>query len=567
MTTRKISTVLILIGMLSSFCTSNRQVAKIEPSNSAINAEEESSKENSKNPENLYPFGVREETEALELILKDAELLYQKGKENHDNRNYERAEIFFDECLDLLENCGFDFEDHPRIDHAYYTYLSDIRRLEIQSIFNNQEEPEFPLLDELGTTESPLDFIANVNLYEIEIDPGLENLVSEDLRRTQYDIPIVVNKQVLKFLDYYQGRGRKATEESLKRSGRYIDLFKSIFREHDLPLDLIYLANVESLFKPSAYSRARARGIWQFMKGTGRLYGLEIDWWLDERLDFVKSTETAARYLKDLHDEFGDWYLALAAYNGGPGRVRRALNRYGDLDYWTMTQRRMLPRETRNFVPSILASILIFRNPEHYGFHIEPDNPLEYEFVNLDYQVDLDVIAESIGMDFEAIRTLNPELMRGVTPFETSDYRLKVPLGKSQLLLTKLAALPPEKRLRLKHHKVRQGETLSVIASRYGTSIRAIADVNRIRNIHRLKLGQDLIIPLSDWKAAALSSQGKGDPSIGRHTVRRGDSMYQIARYYGVSLQNLYQWNNLGPKDIIHPGQEILLQPGSHSND
>ena len=436
----------------------------------------------------------------------------------------------------------------------------------MRTVFNH-DELEFPLLDELGTTESPLDVIANVNLYEIEIDPGLESLVSEDLRKTQYDFPIVVNKQVLKFLDYYQGQGRKATEEALSRSGRYIGLFKKIFSEQKTPLDLIYMANVESLFKPSAYSRARARGIWQFMKGTGRLYGWESGWWLDERLDFEKATESAARHLKDLNEEFGDWYLALAAYNVGPGRVRRALRRYGDLDYWTMTRRRMLPRETRNFVPSILASILIYRNPEHYGFHVEPEAPLQYERVKLDYQVDLDVIAESIGVGFDEMRNLNPELIRGVTPFETKDYRLKVPEGKSRTLLTKLAELPPDKRLRLKHHKVKQGETLSVIAFRYGSSIRAIAEVNHIRNIHRLSLGQDLIIPMSDWKATVSRGRGKGDPSVGRHTVSRGDSLYEIARYYGISLQDLFRWNNLQPGDYIHPGQKIHLKPNSQIND
>jgi len=502
----------------------------------------------------------------LELVLSDAELLCRKGRQAHDQGLYDRSRLFFDECLSLLEESGYEFETHPRLEQAYQSCLSEVRRLEMMTAFN-QVEPEFPLLDELGTTESPLDVIVNVNLYEIEVDPGLEDLVSEDLKRTKYDFPIVVNKQVLKFLDYYQGPGRKALEEALRRSGRYIDRFREIFKEQGVPLDLIYMASVESLFKPSAYSRARARGIWQFMKGTGRLYGLKIDWWLDERLDFEKATVSAARHLKDLYEEFGDWYLALAAYNVGPGRVRRALRRYGDLDYWTMTKRHMLPRETRNFVPSILASILIYRNPEHYGFHVEIEPSLRYETVQLDFQVDLSVVADSIGVSFEEMRTLNPELVRGVTPFETGNYRLKVPVGKSGLLSEKLAELPPDKRLRLKHHKVRKGETLSLIASRYGTSIRAIAEVNRIRNIHRLSLGQDLIIPMSDWRAAVLRGKGRGDPSIGKHTVRRGDSLYGIARYYGVSLQDLFRWNDLHPGDYIHPGQEILLKPNSRNHD
>jgi membrane-bound lytic murein transglycosylase D len=183
----------------------------------------------------------------------------------------------------------------------------------------------------------------------------------------------------------------------------------------------------------------------------------------------------------------------------------------------------------------------------------------------LEYQVDLEVVAEAIGSTFGEMRALNPELQRGVTPFEMEGYRLKVPPGKADLLLQKLAELPPEKRLRLRHHKVRSGETLSYVASKYGTSIRAIAEVNHIRNVNRLSIGQDLIIPLSDWKAAAFSDMG--DRSAVKHTVRRGDSLYEISRYYGVSLQNLFKWNNIHPGDYIHPGQEIRLKPHSRVDD
>ena len=290
--------ILFLFGILSSFCNSNRKVTdgiQAVPVSSAI--ETTDTVPPVLDPEVVYPSGEREKRETLERVVSDAELLFETGKTFHDSGSYDRARLFFDECLDLLEISGFEFEEHPLIEHAYQSHLSSIRRLEMRIVFNH-DEPEFPLLDELGTTESPLDVIANVNLYEIEIDPELESLVSKDLKKTQYDFPIVVNKQVLKFLDYYQGRGRKATEEALRRSGRYMGLFKKIFSEQEMPLDLIYMANVESLFKPSAYSRARARGIWQFMAGTGRMYGLEVGWWLDERLDFEKATESAGTAFK-----------------------------------------------------------------------------------------------------------------------------------------------------------------------------------------------------------------------------------------------------------------------------
>jgi membrane-bound lytic murein transglycosylase D len=327
------------------------------------------------------------------------------------------------------------------------------------------------------------------------------------------------------------------------------------------------MAHVESLFKPQAYSRARARGIWQFVKGTARLYGLKVGWWLDERLDYRKATRSAALCLKDLYEQFGSWYLALAAYNGGPGRVARVIQRYGEMDYWTMAKRRLLPRETRNFVPSILAAIIISRNPGRYGFVVESEPPLEFETVSLDYQVDLAVIAESIGVPLQTMMVLNPELQRGVTPFETESYQLKVPPGTSDLLTQQLAKIPPEKRLRLKHHRVRQGETLSHISARYGVSIRGIAEVNRIRNIHRLRLGQDLIIPLTERGATGSAESRKKALKAGKHTVRQGDSLYRIARLYGVALDDLFRWNNIRPGEHIHPGQQISISSSTSARD
>jgi membrane-bound lytic murein transglycosylase D len=294
------------------------------------------------------------------------------------------------------------------------------------------------------------------------------------------------------------------------------------------------------------------------MAGTGRVYGLKVNWWVDERMDYEKATRSAARMLKDLKEEFGDWYVVLAAYNVGKGRVGRALKRYGEMDYWTMVKRRLIPRETRNFVPSILAAMIIYKNPARYGFNVEKDPPMDREKVAVPFQADLKVIAELIGVEADVLDEMNPELLRGITPFETEDYYLKVPPGKAIAAAEQLSDLPPEKRLRWAHHKVRQGETLSVIAARYGVSIRAIADMNRIRNVNRLSLGQDLVIPLSDYRAVA-STEGGSVPQNGSHIVRRGDSLYRIARQYGVRMNDLFRWNNLGPRDTIHPGQEIRL--------
>ncbi len=501
---------------------------------------------------------------AVSSVIDEALQIYEQGKVSWFSGNREAARAFFRKSLDKLSSSEFEFADDTRVEETYRNLLSEMQRLKIVASLS-LKEPAFPILDSLEPTESPLDEIGAVDLYKVEVGPGLEDRVSEDLRNTKFDIPIVVTKEVLKFLDYYQGRGRRHMEASLIRSGKYLPLFRKIFEKEGVPLDLVYMAHVESLFKPQAYSRARALGIWQFMKGTALLYGLKTGWWLDERLDFHKSTVSAALYLKDLYEEFGSWDLALAAYNGGPGRISRVIRRYGEMDYWTMAKRRLLVRETRNYVPSILAAIIISRNPEHYGFKVEPAPPLEFETVALDYQVDLAVIAESLDVPLARIAELNPELQRGVTPFEAAGYRLKVPPGSGDLLTQQLAKIPPEKRLRLTHHSVRQGETLSHISARYGVSIAAIAEMNHIRNINRLRLGQDLIIPLSSSRVARAEGMRQNPPKSGRYTVQQGDSLYRIARLYGIALKDLFRWNDIQPGELIHPGQEIRLSAGTSS--
>ena len=455
-----------------------------------------------------------------------------------------------------------EFLSGPFLQRNYDILLTALPTLEIVKPADEAESPDYP------PESTPLDELADLNLFTIQVDPHLKELISEDLLETRYDIPVVLNSRVLRFLNHYQNRWRDIMERGLKRSGKYVDLFREIFKREGLPQDLVYVPHTESLFNPRAYSRARAKGIWQFIRLTGRKQGLKQDWWIDERSDIVKSTEAAARFLKELHEQFGDWYLALAAYNVGPGRIQRILNRYGPIDYWAMVKRRLLPRETRNYVPSILAALIIYRNPERYGFHTEPDPRIQFETLSLDYQVDLGVVSESIGVPLAELEDLNPELTYGVTPKDYSEYRLKVPPGKAELLKSRLATLPEEKRLQLQHHRVRRGETLSVIAGRYGVPLRAIAHTNSIRNIHRIREGQDLIIPIGARSAINryVSRRGSGQRPRSlkpTYVVRRGDSLGRIARRYGVTVKQLERWNNLKPGAIIYPGQKLAARNAS----
>ncbi|HUG42838.1 MAG TPA: LysM peptidoglycan-binding domain-containing protein [Acidobacteriota bacterium] len=420
-----------------------------------------------------------------------------------------------------------------------------------------------PLFRELPADfPSPWDEIKLTNPYSVEIDPTLGDRIRADLQNARFEIPVVVNKEVLYYLDFYQTRARRSMELGLRRAARYLPLFERIFQEEGVPRDLIFMAHVESLFHPLAISRARARGIWQFMQGTGRLYDLDVNWWVDERSDLEKSTRAAARHLRDLHEQFGDWHLVLAAYNCGPARVARALERHGPMDYWTMVERRHLPRETRLFVPAILAAVMIHRLPERFGFEPPLELPFEYDTIEIPFQIDLRTIAEESSIDAEELLGLNPQLLRGVTPPEALPYRVHLPSGSREAVATALERIPPERRLRFAHHRVRKGETLSAISARYGASIRALAETNRIRNVHRLRIGQELLIPLS--LSDAPPSRAYSAPQV--YTVRRGDSLYRIARRFGLNVRKLMELNRLESQSILQPGQRLRLQEATSTD-
>ena len=285
---------------------------------------------------------------------------------------------------------------------------------------------------------------------------------------------------------------------SLARSGRYIDRMKEIFKEEGLPEDLVYLALIESGFNPYAFSRSGAVGIWQFMPYTGRHYGLEINWWIDERRDLDKSTRAAAAYLKNLYALFDDWYLAAAAYNAGEGKLGRAIKRYNTNDFWNLSQKSYLKQETRNYVPRFLAILTIARNPEQYGFEdIEYEAPLDYEVVNVQYAMDLAVVADGCGKDLKYLKKLNPQLTRGCTPpARPGGYSLKVPKGEGERFLAFCTKLKPSQRLTFVRHKIKSGETLSHIASRYNVSIHSIMDSNNLSSRHKIRAGKYVVVPV-----------------------------------------------------------------------
>lgn len=384
-------------------------------------------------------------------------------------------------------------------------------------------------------------------------------------------LPVESNERVEAFIALFQGPQKGFMERALRRSGRYSQRMKEILREEGLPEELVYLAIIESGFNPHAYSRAHAMGTWQFIASTGRRYGLVINWWVDERRDLEKSTRAAARYLKDLHGMFDDWYLAAAAYNAGEGRLQRAIRRYDSNCFWDISRHRYLQLETRDYVPKFLAALTIAKDPDRYGFgEVQYDPPLLYETVTVPDATDLAVIAKGCGTTLALLNQLNPQLQRGCTPPHYANYEVKIPLGTRDSFLAYYQALDPAKRLTFRRHEIRKNETLSHIAKRYGVSVDSIVEMNRLKNRHAIREGRSLIIPLpTGYPVVAHRIQPREpvklqDPSgqgcrKAVHVVEKGDSLWLISQRYGVSLSSLLDWNRMHRSSRIHPGQRIVV--------
>jgi membrane-bound lytic murein transglycosylase D len=363
---------------------------------------------------------------------------------------------------------------------------------------------------------------------------------------------------------------------------QFLPMIQDVFRAEGLPLDLAYIPLVESAFKPSALSRAKARGIWQFMRGTALENGLTHDWYIDERAEPEKATRAAAKYLKTLNGMFdGDWHLALASYNGGPGRVQRAVKRSGRSDFWKLTTTsRYLPRETRDYVPLILAAIIIARNPSQYGVNVLPFEKPPIETVTLSAAVDLRRIAEWLDMPVQTIQELNPELRRWTTPVRATDYELKVPTGTGDIVRAHLAEGDPDDLAPLNWHTVKKGETLVTIAKQLKVNRTDLAEANYLSTRAKVATGQRLIIPRApallatrtdnpapdtESRQVAVALADSAAPEAGEpaqasliYRVKRGDTLFSIAKLYRTTVASLKTWNRLR-SNSIQVGQRLTI--------
>jgi membrane-bound lytic murein transglycosylase D len=486
---------------------------------------------------------------AIEMILARAEAAFRSGEQNYKAGHLEKARRDFDRALDTLLASGLPIDSDRRLEQLFENLVEAIHNYELAAF---REGDGFSEPRGQATEAAPIDEIAEMTF---PVDPRLKESVARSIEIVPHDLPLMVTDEVVSYLNFFQTtRGRAIVENGLRRAGRYREMISRILHEEGVPQDLIYLAQAESGFKPQALSRARALGMWQFIASRGREYGLRRTWWVDERQDPEKSTRAAARHLRDLYNQFGDWYLAMAAYNTGPGNVQRAIERTGYADFWELYRRKVLPRETRNYVPIILALTIIAKDAPRFGIQVESEPPVRTERIRPGHPIDLRLVAETIDVSVEDLRALNPSLLRSVTPADP-EFELHVPAGAAQRFFEEIAAIPPEKWVTWRRHRVEPGETLSGIARKHRVTTAAIADANELEASAEIRAGDKLIIPAS--ASAAEAGRGK----LVRYRVRRGDTLALLAEQFDVAAADLKRWNNLRG-DTLSRGVVLRVYPG-----
>ena len=445
-----------------------------------------------------------------------------------------------------------------------FDLLSDVEQIGVREELDKIEFEKFQddfvkiYTSRLNTIDSSMQFlsadlirrdIAQITSENESIEMGMTKFTIIDDREGH--IPLVTNSQVESYIRYFQGKGRKGFNIWLKRYVQYKDLMLPILDQYDLPEELIVVSMIESGFDPKAVSKAKAVGLWQFMYLTGKQYGLNRNWYIDERQDPIKSTHAAAKYFQDLYNEFEDWYLVLAAYNTGPGRLNRALKLHETSDYWQLYS---LPKDTKNYIPYYLSSAIILQNPEKYGFKIPKSNPLKFDEVEIEKSSDLNVLAKAADTRVSTIKKLNPELRQPATP-NNGPYSLNIPFGRKESFYKKFNAIPDNEKFAVQkvEHRVQKGENLSSIAAKYRVLKADLQTINNITNANNIRIGQVLKIPVKGGIYANY-------PEKIIYKVKTGDQLGFIAEKYNTRASEIRKWNGMKANDSsIYPGQKLTL--------
>jgi membrane-bound lytic murein transglycosylase D len=494
--------------------------------------------------------GAAKAYKVQELINK-AEASYRSGVDNYRAGHLDAARVDFDSAVDLMLTSGMDIKSDPQLSDEFDHLLSAVNSLEMAAL--KQGNGFSPVLE-----AAPLDA---ANEVTFPANAALTAKVAAELKTTQSDFPLVVNDYVAGFISYFSNSpgGHAHLLSSLERAGKYKEMISKNLRDQGVPQDLIYLAVAESGFQPQALNaRSGAGGMWQFMP-TGS-YGLARNGWFDERFDPQKSSIAYAKYMKTLYNQFGDWYLAMAAYDWGPGNVQRAVMRTGYADFWELYRRNVLPGETKNYVPGIIAAIIMAKNPTQYGLDkMVPEAEVVSDTVTVDYAIDLRLVSDVTAASLPEIVALNPSLLRMTTPRDMP-FDLHIPVGTRDAFAERLKDIPEEKRSSWRFHVVRSGETLDGIATALHAHAGDITKANGLTEGGGVENGDELVIPVASVAASSRPA---------RYALHRGDTLITVADRFGISVEELRRWNHLSsnglrPHSSLAVAEPVKLAPTMH---
>jgi len=468
------------------------------------------------------------EQQRTRILIEQVEAAYARGEAAYRKGLLPEAKTQFDRAIDLLLASGMDIRNNPQLQDEFDHIVDQVNALEMEAL--KQGNGFVPKVE-----DTPADVAGDVTF---QVDPSFVAKARADLATTKSDLPLVMNDYVAGFINFFANsqRGHNTLMHSFQRSGRYKAMIQRVMAEEGVPQDLIYLAVAESGFQPQAVNRkSKAGGMWQFMPRGD--YGLSHNLYMDERFDPEKSTRAYARYMKFLYNQLGDWYLAMAAYDWGAGNVQRAVQKTGYADFWELYRRNNLPGETRNYVPEILAAIIIANNPKQYGFDdVTLDPPVLTDTVTVNYSIDLRLVSDLVGAPIDELMALNPSLLRMITPPE-SPFDLHLPAGTATLFNERVALVPEARRNSWRYHPVVAGDTLASIAREYRVEPTALAAANQLHGADIIEGIAALVVPVPPSLAPSAHTR--------LYTARKGDTLVTIADRFGVSLNQLRRWNKL----------------------
>jgi membrane-bound lytic murein transglycosylase D len=511
-------------------------------------------------------------------IIKRAEDSFRKGKLNLEAGKRSEARDDFDQAVDEILTSGIDVRASQQLQTYYLELVERIYREEVPLTAPSRTGNVIELVAQNGQTAatpnppqeigfvdqkfepSPLDELSKLVLTDKEQNVSADDVLALEQAKQNVNFAFTINPLIQQYINYYQGRGRSTMESGLRRSGQFMKMARQIFKEEGVPIDITWLGQVESAWKPKAMSWAAASGLWQFVPGTGRQFGLRQTAWIDERNSYEQATRASAKYLKSLAARYnGNWELAMAAYNTGAGNIDRGISRAGSSSFWAIYP--YIAQETRNYVPNILATILIAKNPEKYGFKgIRPEAPMAYDVVQVSNATSLQLVAEATDTNVDHIRGLNPELRRDVTP-RGEAYNVRVPGGKGKQFYALLKRIPAERRESARIISVAPGEDLQNVANRTGVSVAQLQTMNSGVD---LKSANKLVVPNSNVRLTLYRRKpGATDAPVAaaltKVRARKGDTIARIAAARNLDANEVARLNGVTPEVELRAGQEVRL--------